>query len=95
VTPVFEELLFRGVFWNKMSDTGMNDKSIYWWNVALFALWHIGYMSSQIVDGNWSAVLTKVGAAFLYGLILCYVRTKTKNCYSTMLVHGTINLFAF
>lgn len=35
----------------------------------------------------------KVITGLCYGMILGAVRLKTKNSYSTMLVHGVLNIF--
>jgi len=93
VTPVYEELLFRGYIWEKSRQAIANEKIIYALNIALFAVWHIGYMLPQIAVGNWIAVLWKVLAGAGYGLVLGLVRLKTKNTYSTILLHGVLNLF--
>lgn len=66
---------------------------VYIYNVVFFALWHIGYMIPNVIHGNWNAVAWKIVAGFGYGTILGFVRMKTKNCYSTILVHGVLNLF--
>lgn len=93
VTPVFEELIFRGYLWNRFSAVFTSEKYTYFWSIILFTVWHIGYMIPNIINGNWNAVLWKLAAGVSYGTVLGFVRLKTKNCYSTMLLHGMINIF--
>lgn len=50
-------------------------------------------MLPQLAAGNLSAVLWKLAAGAGYGAVLGFVRLKTKNCYSTILVHGVLNIF--
>ncbi len=93
ITPVYEELLFRGYLWNRLDS--VLSRSVYTclWSVALFTVWHLGYMTGHIASGNWTAVAWKLAAGLGYGTVLGFVRLKTKNCYSTMLVHGVLNMF--
>lgn len=93
VTPVYEELLFRGYFWNRFESVMEKEISVYAWNVGLFTLWHLGYMMEHVMTGNWNAVLWKLAAGLGYALILGAIRLKTKNCYSTILLHGVMNVF--
>lgn len=92
VTPVYEELLFRGYIWNRFQKV-TGEKAVYVWNIALFALWHIGYMVPHILSGNWFAVTTKLAAGAVYGAVTGFIRAKTGNCWSTILAHGLMNLF--
>lgn len=93
VTPVYEELLFRGLFWNWCKKYWKNERTVYVWNVLFFTVWHLGYMVPNLVEGNWNAVLWKLAAGLGYGIVLGLVRMKTKNCYACILVHGVLNLF--
>ena len=93
VTPVYEELLFRGYLWNRLNTVISKEWLTYLWSVLLFALWHLGYMVSPILSGNWTTVAWKLAAGLGYGAVLGLVRMKTKNCYSVMLLHGVLNIF--
>lgn len=93
VTPVYEELIFRGYIWNRLNQAMPKETSVYAWSVVLFILWHLGYMIPQIMNGNWNAVLWKLAAGAGYGAVLGLVRLNTKNCYSTILLHGALNNF--
>lgn len=94
VTPVFEELLFRGYIWNRFSKAVTNELHIYVWNIILFTAWHLLYIMPNFISGDWNpAILLKLVAGLGYGIILGFIRMKTKNCWSTILAHGTLNLF--
>lgn len=94
VTPVYEELLFRGYIWNRFSRIMTNELHICAWNVTLFAIWHFLYIIPHIISGNWDVlILLKIVAGIGYGTVLGFIRLKTKNCWSTILAHGAMNLF--
>jgi membrane protease YdiL (CAAX protease family) len=96
VTPVFEELIFRGYVWNKLNDIFAKEWKTYIVSTILFALWHFGYISSvafRINDGLLHAMIWKVITGLCFGIVLGLLRLKTKNCYSTMLLHGILNIF--
>lgn len=94
VTPVFEELIFRGYLWNKMKSVFSKEFYVCICSIALFTFWHIGYMIPQIIEENWTSVLWKLAAGLAYGTVLGLVRLKCKNCYITMLIHGVMNVFS-
>ena len=93
VTPIYEELLFRGIIWSLFEESTSNQVTVFAWNVVLFTIWHIGYMVPNILSGNWNAVIWKLAAGLGYGVVLSLLRLKTKNCYATVLAHGVLNLF--
>ena len=95
VTPVFEEVLFRGVIWNKLNKHYTKEWKTYLMVTMLFALWHIGYAVGIYLwkGGNLlNCVMMKVMAGAIFGLITGAIRFKTRNCYSGMLVHGILNV---
>lgn len=96
VIPLYEEIIFRGIVWNALEKILSSKIIIYLLNVLLFGIWHLGYISSiafRVSDGLIMAMLWKVVTGLLFGLVLGLVRLKTKNCYSTMLMHGLMNIF--
>lgn len=95
VTPLYEELLFRGLIWSRLAPDYQGRYTICILTAFLFGFWHIGYMLPQLMAGNIFAVLSKAAVGLGYGLILGFVRLKTKNCYGTILLHGILNFFAF
>lgn len=91
VTPIFEELIFRGYLWNRLNGVFSKEVYTYVWSVFLFTVWHLGYMIPQIADGNRFAVLMKLAAGLVYGAALGFARLKCRNCYITMILHGVLN----
>ncbi len=96
VTPIFEELIFRGYIWNKLNQIFTSEWKTYIITTILFALWHLGYISSiafRVEDDLLNVMIWKVITGLCFGIVLGAVRLKTRNCYSTMLLHGVMNLF--
>ena len=96
VTPIFEELIFRGYIWNELNQIFTSEWKNYIITTILFALWHLGYISSiafRVEDDLLNVMIWKVITGLCFGIVLGAVRLKTKNCYSTMLLHGVMNLF--
>ena len=96
VTPIFEELIFRGYIWNELNQIFTSEWKTYIITTILFALWHLGYISSiafRVEDNLLNVMIWKVITGLCFGIALGAVRLKTKNCYSTMLLHGVMNLF--
>lgn len=96
VTPIFEEIIFRGYVWNKLNQIFSNEWKTYIVSSILFALWHFGYISSiafRVNDNLLNVMIWKVIIGLCFGIVLGFVRLKTKNCYSTMLLHGIMNIF--
>lgn len=96
ITPIFEELIFRGYIWNKLSKVFSKEYFVYIINTILFALWHLGYFDSiafRTDTGLAHAILWKVITGLCFGIVLGATRLKSKNCYLTFLLHGTLNIF--
>ena len=96
VTPIFEELIFRGYIWNELNQIFTSEWKTYIITTILFALWHLGYISSiafRVEDDLLNVMIWKVITGLCFGIVLGAVRLKTKNCYSTMLLHGVMNIF--
>ena len=94
VTPVFEEILFRGYIWRQIQEHFKSEKVALSISTLLFILWHIGYAISiyNRWGGNlWWGILMKISVATIYGGILGGLRYKLKNCYACILVHGIMN----
>lgn len=97
VVPIYEELIFRGYVWNKLRASFSGEWTVYAITAVLFALWHIGYVDSlafRTQTGLFNVMVWKVITGLCYGIILGAVRMKTKDCYSTTLLHGVMNVFA-
>lgn len=96
ITPIFEELLFRGYVWNRLSVIFKCGPSVYLWSSFLFGIWHLGYFDSlafRVETDLVQALIWKMITGLCYGLILGLLRWKTRNCFSTMLLHGAMNIF--
>ena len=96
VTPVFEEFIFRGYIWNELNQIFTSEWKTYIVTTIFFALWHLGYISSiafRVENNLLNVMIWKVITGLCFGIVLGAVRLKTKNCYSTMLLHGVMNLF--
>lgn len=58
--------------------------------------WHKGYIYSiafRVGNGLANIMMWKVITGFCFGIVLGAVRIKTKNSYSTILLHGVMNIF--
>lgn len=96
ITPIFEELLFRGLIWNRLNCCFAKEWKNYLTVTLLFALWHIGYAVGIYFwkGGNLlNFIIMKVMIGAIFGLITGAIRYKTKNCYAGILVHGMLNVF--
>ena len=96
VTPIFEELIFRRYVWNQLSVIFKRAVPVYLWSSVLFGIWHLGYFDSLVFhvgEGLPEALIWKVITGLCYGLVLGLLRLRTKNFYSTMLLHGAMNIF--
>ncbi len=100
VTPIFEELLFRGYIWGRINKFIKNELIIYIIVTILFSLWHILYFDSYIMNSKlngltftYNIIMWKIIIGFIFGLVTGFVRYKIKNTYSSMLVHSFMNMF--
>jgi membrane protease YdiL (CAAX protease family) len=96
VTPIFEELIFRGYVWNRLNTLIKKEWVTYVITTVLFGVWHLGYIGSvsfRIETGLANIMMWKVIVGLCYGIVLGAVRLETKNSYSTMLLHGVMNIF--
>lgn len=96
VTPICEELIFRGYIWNRLSVIFKHPISVYLWSSILFSIWHLGYVDSlafRVESSLLQALIWKAITGLGYGLVLGLLRWKSGNCYSTMLLHGVMNIF--
>jgi len=102
ITPLFEELLFRGYIWDKISESeGMiNPHGLTLITVTLlFMVWHMGYidvlMLHPLASGNLTMIMiSKMGIGLVLGLIVGCLRLKTGKTYAPIIFHGLWNVFA-
>lgn len=89
-------MIFRGYVWNKLNTIFLKEWKTYIGSTILFALCHIGYISAivfRVECGLANAMIWKVITGLCFGIILGAIRLKTKNSYSTILLHGVLNIF--
>lgn len=94
ITPIFEELIFRGLVWNKLKEIFKSEWTVYVIDTILFGLWHLVYVDSiafRMQDGLANVMFWKVITGLCFGVVLGIVRKYAKNCYVTMLLHGVMN----
>lgn len=97
ITPVFEELLFRGYIWSKIREfEGMiNPDGLTFLTVTLlFSVWQLGYADVLIRYSNLGLIMVlKMVGGLVLGLIVGYLRLKTGKTYASIIFHGLWNLF--
>jgi membrane protease YdiL (CAAX protease family) len=96
ITPIFEEIIFRGYAWNKLNTVIKKEWGTYLITSVFFGIWHLGYIESiafRVETGLVKIMLMKVVIGIVFGVVLGVLRLKTKNCYSTILLHGVLNIF--
>lgn len=104
ITVIYEELIFRGFVWNRISN-GEEDKKqnrkAYIITTILFGIWHLGYVDTVLwrtslfsPNANiMNIMFWKVITGLIYGIILGFCRYKNKNTYSSILLHSFLNTF--
>ncbi|WP_460287214.1 CPBP family intramembrane glutamic endopeptidase [Clostridium sp. CTA-7] len=96
VTPVFEEMIFRGYVWNRLNDLFKKEWMTFIISTLLFTVWHLGYIDAiafRTTKGVANVMIWKMITGLCFGIVLGALRLKTKNCYSTMILHGIMNIF--
>lgn len=96
LTPVFEEMIFRGYVWNKLNEVFKTERTTFIISALLFAFWHFGYIDAiafRTTEGLANVMIWKMITGLCFGIVLGALRLKTKNCYSTMILHGIMNIF--
>ena len=103
ITPLFEELLFRGYIWGKISESGgmVNPNRLTLITVTLlFMVWHLGYIDVLMLHplagtGNLTMIMiSKMEIGLVLGLIVGYLRLKSGKTYASIIFHGLWNVFA-
>ena len=92
VTPLFEELLFRGHIYDFQQRVHRQTFHVIIVNAFLFSVWHLGYIVNPLFCGE-LMTLSKLIVGLLYGLVLASIRSITKSTLFCVLVHGALNSF--
>ncbi len=101
ITPVFEELVFRGYIWNKLHESEgiINPDFLTLVTVTLlFGVWQLGYIDvfirNPVTIGNAGMlIILKMVMALVLGLIVGLLRFKTDKTYASIIFHGLWNIF--
>lgn len=104
-TPLFEELLFRGYVWDRLTRVFSQDWQVIVVSAMLFGLWHLGYldavawrMAQPDALATTAEVAITMGGKVLFatgiGVVLGYLRQRSGGCLAPMLFHGYWNLLA-
>lgn len=99
LTPLFEELLFRGWVWRGLERHGQ--RAAYLGSAALFGLWHLGYVPSILwrtallgrPAAPLEAAVWKVLAGTAFGLLFGAARYKSGRICPSLLLHMAVNTF--
>ena len=100
VSPIFEEILFRGYLWYRLKKSQFEDISIIFITGVLFGLFHLfGYYEYSYETGfstdvplMLNVVMQKVLLNTSYGLLLGYIRYKSKKLYPSFIIHSFGNI---
>ena len=84
ISPIFEEILYRGLMYNKLKEISNVFIAVFISSI-LFALLHIPGYGFNI----------KMFSLVLDGILLTYCYEKTDNIYVPILVHSINNFFIF
>lgn len=92
--PIFEELLFRGYIWSRLLKMFKNEMYVYIITTLLFSIYSVFYIDSAILLKVFSfgVIIFKLVIGLLFGLITGFVRYKTKNTFSSMIVSSIMNM---
>lgn len=104
VFPLFEEPIFRGWIWNRVTTSlpgRFNGILTLLISTLLFSVWHLGYWDvvalhvrpGTTIAGMAHIMLMKMLIASIIGLLAGLLRWKTGNIYASILVHSFWNLF--
>lgn len=99
MSPVFEEILFRGYIWNRLKEKQFDDITIVFTTAIFFGLFHLaGYYEIAYATGFFKdapdlapILRQKVLANMGYGFFLGFLRYKSKNLYLPFIVHSIGN----
>lgn len=98
ITVIFEEIIFRGFVWQELTLI-KNENFAYLVSTILFGIWHLGYIDTVVWRTSLSTInqnivqimFWKVIVGLCFGLVLGFVRKKTHNVYSSILLHSFLN----
>ena len=100
ITPVYEELLFRGYGWEKLKKENYSQFKICIITTLLFAIFHIGYYfqisyATQFhpdAPSLLSIMFQKVIYAAILGFIMGLIKWKSNRVFGSIIVHAILNI---
>lgn len=100
---IFEELLFRGVYWKYLEIRFNNFSTLVIINASIFATIHLPRLFIQYVDGlllgNFSGTLISIALGlvsfFLVGIVLALLRDIFKNILAPIMFHLVYDILFF
>ena len=99
IVPLFEELLFRTYLWEKLKKDYKDEFIVYVIITILFGLWHFGYIDTvktmMPLNGKvftMNIMYYKIITGLVFGVITGFCKYKTKNSYSSFLLHSFLNM---
>lgn len=97
VIPTFEEMLFKGYFWEKGKNIFKNERVLLIVLTIAFVLWNAGYIDYYLNDGfnldkfnYFKFLLCSLGIGTITGLI----RLRSKNLTDITLIRSICNILA-
>lgn len=82
LTPTAEELIFRGIAFQRLINDGLNPSSVIILTSIIFCLFHFHY--------GWGLL-----ALLPWSILVGYVRYKTGNLWYCIILHAQLNMFYF
>lgn len=97
IIPIYEEILFRSYIWGVLQKEHESEFKVYLLTTVYFALWQAGYIDTIIMRQGFNHIIfitfIRCSLMLSYGLFIGFFRYKIKNTYSSILIHGFINIF--
>lgn len=102
VTPVFEESLFRGYGWSRFRENGWSSLRTLTLTSTLFGLFHLGYYPQIAYATGFhpgapsmpQIMAAKVILATVLGLVLGFLRWKSRKLHGPILLHSFLNIIS-
>lgn len=100
MAPLFEEIIFRGYIWHRLKEKQYDDISVIFITSLFFGLFHLfGYYEIDYATGFFNnapsithILIQKVLLNLSYGMILGYIRYKSKSLYLSLIIHSFGNI---
>ena len=93
IIPIFQELIFRGYFWNKLIGDGIESFKVIIITSVIFSFWYV--LCNLDINGiiNLATLSRKLIIGLIYGIILGGARFKSRNTFTCILCHSIMNMW--